>query len=101
LIDIFLHARRHFAHGPQYDYFDYPTTIGWTRVGNDEHPLAMAVIMSNSWAGYKWMRVDRPGAWFFDLTGHIPERVCANADGWGEFRCNGSSVSVWVQEQHG
>jgi len=100
LLDIFLHARRHFAYGPQYDYFDYPSTIGWTRVGNAEHPLAMAVIMSNGWAGNKWMQVDRPDTWFFDLTGHVAERVCTNADGWGEFRCNGGSVSVWVQEQH-
>jgi alpha-amylase len=42
--------------------------------------------------------VDRVNTWFFDLTGHITERICTNADGWGLFRCNGGSVSVWVQE---
>ncbi len=98
LIDKFLHARHNFVFGQQYDYFDFPNTIGWTRTGNSEHPLAMAVIMSNGYAGYKWMRVDRANTWFFDLTGHVAERICTNADGWGLFSCNGGSVSVWVQE---
>jgi len=99
LIDKFLHARRNFVYGTQYDYFDFPNTIGWTRTGDSEHPLAMAVIMSNGNAGYKWMRVDRVNTWFSDLTGHIAERVCTNADGWGLFRCKGGSVSIWIQEQ--
>lgn len=98
LIDIFLNVRRNYMHGPQYDYFDFASTIGWTRTGNDDFPLAMAVIMSNSCAGFKWMRVDRPSTRFIDVTGHITESVYTNSDGWGAFRCNGGSVSVWVQD---
>ncbi|MGI0487089.1 alpha-amylase [Pantanalinema rosaneae CENA516] len=96
LIDRFLYARRHHAYGDQYDYFDHPTTIGWTRLGTEQHPQPMAVIMSNGEAGYKWMEVGQPNTVFIDLTNHIPDPITTNAAGWGEFRCRGGSVSVWI-----
>jgi alpha-amylase len=45
------------------------------------------------------MEVGKPRAKFVDLTGHIQEPVSTNEWGWGEFRCQGGSVSVWVQEK--
>jgi alpha-amylase len=98
LIDIFLEVRRKHAYGPQYDYLDHPHTIGWTRLGDDTHPQAMAVLMSNEQAGSKWMEVGKPRTRFIDRTGHIPEPVFTNECGWGEFRCAGGSVSVWTME---
>jgi len=98
LIDCFLQARRDFAHGAQIDYFDFPNTIGWTRLGNSEHPKALAVIMSNSWNGFKWMKVERRFATFIDITGHDRVPVYTNEQGWGEFRCPGGKVSVWVEQ---
>ena len=96
LIDKFLHARRHYAYGPQYDYFDHPNTIGWTRLGDGDHPQALAVLMSDGAAGSKWMEVGKPHTRFVDLTEHIPDPVYTNEYGWGEFFCPGGSVSVWV-----
>jgi len=96
LLEKLLHARQHFAHGPQYDYFDHPNTIGWTRLGDNQHPAALAVIMSNGDHGRKWMDVAKPNAKFIDLTGYITEPVYTNADGWAEFHCLGGSVSVWI-----
>lgn len=98
LIDQFLYARQHYAYGPQYDYFDHWNTIGWTRLGNAEHPKAMAVLLSDGPAGHKWMEVGKPNTKFVDLTEHISEPVYTNEAGWGEFRCRGGSVSVWIQE---
>lgn len=98
IIDKFLYARHNYAYGAQYDYFDHYNTVGWTRLGDEEHPQAMAVILSDSAAGYKWMEVGKPNAKFYDLTEHIKEPIYTNEWGWGEFRCNGGSVSVWVQE---
>jgi alpha-amylase len=98
LIDKFLRARHEYGYGDQQDYFDHPNTIGWTRLGDDEHPKAMAVVMSNGADGNKWMNVFRPGATFRDVTEHITEEVTANVDGWGNFLCRGGKVSVWVQE---
>ncbi|HBB33100.1 MAG TPA: alpha-amylase [Cyanobacteria bacterium UBA8803] len=99
LIDKFLYARQHFAYGPQYDYFDHWNTIGWTRLGDENHPGGMAVLMSDGPAGSKWMEVGQPNTKFVDLTEHIKEPVYTNEWGWGEFRCQGGSVSVWIQEQ--
>ena len=97
LIDTFLKARKNNAYGPQIDYFDHPNTVGWTRLGDSRHPKALAVLMSNGLDGYKWMRVDRPHAAFTDMTGHETQPVLTNGDGWGEFRCPGGKVSVWVE----
>jgi alpha-amylase len=98
LIDKFLYARRHYAYGPQYDYFDHWNTVGWTRLGDEQHPKAMAVLMSDGPEGFKWMEVGKPDTKFIDLTGHIKEPVYTNEWGWGEFDCQGGSVSVWVEE---
>ena len=98
LIDRFLHARKHHAWGPQIDYLDHWNRVGWVRCGDDQHPKAMAVLMSDGQEGTKWMDVGRSNARFVDLTEHVKEPVVTNESGWGEFRCNGGSVSVWVQE---
>ncbi|PSB02291.1 alpha-amylase [Merismopedia glauca] len=98
LIDKFMYARKHYNYGPQYDYFDHFNTIGWTRLGDDEHPKAMAVIMSDGEEGFKSMEVGKPNTKFVDITKHIQEPVMTNESGWGDFRCEAGSVSVWVQE---
>jgi alpha-amylase len=98
LIDKFLYARKHFAYGEQYDYFDHPDVIGWTRLGDEAHPQAMAVLMSDAAGGSKWMEVGKPNTTFYDLTEHIDKRIQTNEHGWAEFCCNGGSVSVWVEE---
>jgi alpha-amylase len=99
MIDKFLQARREYGYGDQQDYFDNPNIIGWTRLGDEEHTSAMAVLMSNGDDGSKWMNVFRPNTTFSDLTEHIKEKVLTNADGWGNFLCKGGKVSVWMEEQ--
>ncbi|NJD37527.1 MAG: alpha-amylase [Geobacter sp.] len=96
LLDCLLRARRLFAYGPQYDYFDHPHTIGWTRLGDTDHPGGMAVLLSNGSAGRKWMEVGAPNTVYEDCTGHLPELITTNEHGWGEFCCQGGAVSVWV-----
>ncbi|QDU21854.1 alpha-amylase [Urbifossiella limnaea] len=99
LLDVFLRARKGYGHGEQVDYFDHWNRIGWVRLGTAEHPKAMAVLLSDGPAGTKWMGTNRPeGTTFRDLTGHVADAVAVNADGFGEFRCDGGSVSVWVEE---
>jgi alpha-amylase len=96
LIDKFLSARKHFAHGEQYTYFDHPNVIGWTRIGTEEHSGTMAVVLSNGDDGNKWMEIKKPNAIYYDVTGHIEKTVMANSEGWGDFYCKGGKVSVWL-----
>lgn len=98
LIDKFLHVRRHHAYGRQIDYLDHWNRIGWTRLGDEAHPKAMTVLMSDGREGTKWMNVECPHAEFVDVTVHIREPVRTSEHGWGAFRCNGGSVSVYVQQ---
>ena len=98
IIDKFLLARQTYAYGAQYDYFDHANTIGWTRLGDKEHPGGMAVILSNGEEGTKSMEVGQPNRTYIDITEQIDEPVVTNDDGWGEFRCQAGSVSVWVPQ---
>jgi alpha-amylase len=99
LLDQFLSARQTYAYGDQYDYFDHPNTIGWTRLGDDDHPGGMAVVLSNGSDGTKSMEVGHPNCTYIDITEHMSEPVTTNDEGWGEFCCKGGSVSVWVPKK--
>ena len=98
IIDVLLDARKNYAYGDQYTYFDHSDIIGWTRLGNTQHPNGLAVILSDGPGGSKWMEVGRANTDFTDVTGHIPGTVTTNQWGWAEFPVNGGSVSVWVGE---
>ncbi len=98
LIDKFLQVRRDYAYGDQYDYFDHANTLGWTRLGDEEHPGGVAVVLSNGGDGSKWMEVGRANQVYVDITEHIDEPVTTNEEGWADFRCPAGSVSVWVAQ---
>jgi alpha-amylase len=99
IIDKLLFARKEYAFGNQYDYFDHANTIGWTRLGTEEHPGGMAVVLSNGGDGTKWMEVGQPNQAYIDLTEHIKEPVVTNDQGWADFRCLAGSVSVWIPKK--
>jgi alpha-amylase len=98
ILDPLLQVRRDHAYGPQSDYFDHPDVVGWTRLGDADHPRALAVVLSDGPGGSKRMNVNRPNRTFADATGNDGGTITSGNDGWGEFRCNGGSVSVWVEE---
>lgn len=98
VLDQLMAVRRDHAYGEQRDYLDDANVIGWTRLGDAEHPRAIAVVLSDAGGGTKTMFVNRPGARFRDALGNIQDTITAGSDGNGQFRCNGGSVSVWVQE---
>ncbi len=97
LLDAFLDARAKYNYGDQHDYFDHPSCIGWLRTGDEEHPGAMVVLMSNGEAGLKRIETGKPNAVFKDCTGHDQGDVTTDDDGAAEFRCPAGSLSVWLQ----
>jgi alpha-amylase len=97
-----LAARRDLAYGFQRDWFDHWNMVGWTREGDDEHPgSGLAVLLSDGPGGSKWMEVGRrhAGTEFVDVLGRSQGSVWINHDGWGEFRCEGGSVSAWGRKK--
>ncbi len=98
MIDHCLAARRAHAFGEQQDWFDDPRCVGWTRTGTEAHPGGMAVVLSNHGNATKSMCTMAPDTRYRDVTEHVPDIVQTNAEGWGEFRCHGRSVSIWIPQ---
>ncbi|MDQ0222206.1 alpha-amylase [Streptococcus moroccensis] len=100
IIDKFLYIRQNHAYGEQIDYLDDANCIGWTRLGNDEHPDGVAVIISNGDINEKRMHVGtlNAGKVFVDYTGNHDFEVVIDDEGWGMFPVNGGSISAWVNK---
>ncbi|MEL6813949.1 MAG: alpha-amylase [Cyanobacteria bacterium J06598_3] len=96
IIDKFLQARHTYGYGEQCDYFDHESTIGWTRLGTQEHPGGIAVVLSNGDEGTKRMDIGHPNCTYIDITEHIDEPITTDDEGCADFRCEAGSVSVWV-----
>jgi alpha-amylase len=97
LLDAFLEARAKYNYGDQHDYFDHPSCIGWLRTGDEQHPGAMVVLMSNGEAGSKRIETGKPNATFKDCTGHDQQEITSDENGVAEFHCPAGSLSVWLQ----
>ncbi|RFS14206.1 alpha-amylase [Emticicia sp. C21] len=92
-----LSARKEYAWGEQYDYFDSPNCIGWVRTGDDKHK-GCAVLLSNGKKNKKAMQVGAQyaGKYFIDELGKDTREVRINKNGIGNFHVSAGSVSIWV-----
>ncbi|MCJ1474923.1 hypothetical protein MMC13_003583 [Lambiella insularis] len=90
-------VRKLYAYGPQIDYFDAPTCVGWTRLGSWDRKEGLAVVMSSGGTGRKKMLVGRAraGEIWMDVLGSRRE-VVIDASGYGDFMCRPRDVAVWV-----
>jgi len=101
LLDILLKVRKYLAYGEQYDYFYDRNIIGFTRLGDYDHPNSgLAVVMSDKNGGCIQMNVGKnlANSIFYDCTGNLDETVYVDQDGNGIFYCKDGSVSVWVKQ---
>ena len=101
IIDILLHARRHYAYGEQINWFDHPSTIAFARTGDDAHPgSGLVFVMSNDKAGSKAVQLgeDHAGQTWHEITGSIPDEVTLDKAGNGEFRVESRNISVWIRK---
>ena len=101
-LDLILKARKEYAYGKQRDYFDHPDVVGWTREGDAQHPNSgLASLISDRKGGTKFMYVGKQhaGELWKDLTGNQLDPVLINQDGFGEFRVNSVSHSIYVMNQ--
>lgn len=109
MIQKLVKARKLYAYGTERVYngavanADTADLVGWTREGDSSHlNSGLASLISDSGSGVKskWMEVGKQhaGEVWYDYTGNLQETVSINADGWGEFKVNGSSQSVWVKQ---
>ncbi|KAK4619452.1 Alpha-amylase [Fulvia fulva] len=93
-------ARKLYAYGQQDEYLDQPTCIGFVRRGNEEHHAGLAWVMSNAGPGEIRMAVGEmhAGQVWTDVLGWQQEGVEIDEEGYGLFKCPGTSVSIWVRK---
>ena len=96
-----LYVRKVYAYGEEIDYFDDKNVVGWTRSGDYEHnDSALAVIMTNGdeeaskkmFVGSKYA-----GSVFYDYLENVKETVIIDDKGYGLFKVNEKSLSVWIK----
>ncbi|KAK5661876.1 hypothetical protein OQA88_9984 [Cercophora sp. LCS_1] len=97
-------ARQRWAYGSQYDYFDAPNCVGFTRLGHASQSggAGLAVVVTNGWEfASKKMFVgeQHAGEVWTDLLRWCPGQVVIDGKGWGEFPVAVRSVSVWVNRR--
>ena len=100
-LEILLELRKQKAYGIQHDYFDNPNYIGWTREGDENHLRSgLAVVITNQSEGEKCMYVgeQHAGKTFIDALENCEDEVHIQEDGYGIFKVNEKSVSVWVEK---
>lgn len=98
-IDTLLMLRKNKAYGNQYDYFDNPNCIGWTRSGTSKiRKSGLAVLISNAGANEKKMYVGEKFAnkLFIDSLSNLKEEIKIDNDGFGIFKVKAKSTSVWI-----
>ena len=100
-IDKLMAARTKCAYGTQHDYLDNADIIGWTREGLSSAPNSgLAALISDKNSGSKSMYVGtgHSGEVWYDITGNVQGNVTINSNGYGNFKVNGKSFSVWVNK---
>lgn len=98
VLNTLLSARKTYAYGEQYDYFDYPTCIGFSRTGTEEKPGGCAVVLSTGEEGWKEMEINPnyAGETYVDILENRKEEIILDEKGKATFPVNKRSVSVWV-----
>lgn len=101
-INTLLRLRQRAAYGEQRDYFDHRNTVGFTRCGVPEKAgSGLAVLISNSERGDKWMHVGEAhaGEDWVEATGCCPgEVVHIDGAGNGHFTAPSGKVAVWAPQ---
>lgn len=95
-----MRVRRFCAYGAQRNYFDDCHVVGFTREGDDTHPLSgLAVVMTDQSGGEKRMALGKryAGAELIDITEHSPAVVRLDENGEGIFPVGGGNVSVYLR----
>lgn len=97
-LGVLLKLRQNSAYGVMHDYFNHDKIVGWTLEGiNEIKNSGLAVIMTVEKGGNKKMYVGKhfAGTYFVDALKNVSENVKIDEDGYGIFKVNDGSVSVY------
>ena len=101
-IKTLVRIRNDYAYGEETDYYDDDNVVGFVRKGDSTHKdSGLAVIFSDGSGGSKPMHIGSAfkGARMIDALNKCTETVIVDDKGFGNFRCEGGSISVWIKEE--
>lgn len=98
-LDPLMELRRDYAYGEENSYLQSENTIGFTRMGDENHPGRLAVAISNHEADTIRMFVgeDQAGKVYRDKLGNNDAEITIGDDGYGDFYVSPGSVSCWIE----
>lgn len=99
-IDKLLFLRQAAVYGKEMNYFDNPNCVGWTYLGNEEHPTSLAVLINNKHSTAKRMFVGKKwtGKTFTDYLGNQTATITIDEEGYGSFPVGAESVSAYIPQ---
>ena len=98
-LNTLLKLRQSHAYGLEHDYYDHCNIVGFTREGIAKED-GLALLISDGEGGNKKMFVgtSHAGQTFTDALRNCPETVTIDSEGYGTFRVEGGSISVWIPD---
>ena len=99
-IDKLLFLRQVAVYGKEMNYFDNPNCIGWSYLGDKEHPTSLAVLINNAHSTAKRMFVGKKwaGKTFTDYLGNQTATITIDEEGYGSFPVGAESVSAYIPQ---
>ena len=85
------------AYGKEYDYYDDPSIIGFTREGNEkDHGLALICSIKESGTKTMYVGYEHRNQIYKDILGNNRQEVTIDKEGYGTFYCEAGSISVYT-----
>lgn len=100
MINQLLDIRKTYAYGEQETYMENENLMGWVRFGNDEHPGALATVVSTGDMATLPMYVgeNQAGKIYVELTGENDKEIVINEEGYGDFEVGPGTMTCWVEK---
>ena len=101
-LPLLIRLRHNHAYGKETWYREQTDVIGFTRAGDEEHhATSLCIVLSDGPGGSLCMDAGKQfaGKTFVDVLDTCHEMVRIQEDGTAMFRCEGGSVSVWMEQE--
>lgn len=99
MIQMLSDIRVHHAYGNQIDIYQSEHTIGWIRLGDQEHSKKLVVVLNNYEDDELFVQFDTqymPKS-FHQIFGDNVERIEVSQDGHARFPVSGKSIAIYLE----
>lgn len=100
MLNNLMDIRKKYAYGEQVDYMHSEHLMGFVRLGTQEHPGSLAVVVSTGDMQTLEMNVgaDQKGKTFIEITGNNDQEIVIDENGNGLFQVGPGTLTCWVDK---